>query len=166
MLFIKIDLRRSGFSFQLDLEENMLNVKNHSINEILVETRHYWIEILRISLGALLLFRGIWYAINVGDIYPKIDEVFFVSGFVTSHYLITVHIVGGILIMIGLLTRLAIIFQLPIFIGAIFFLAGKDLLFGLDTNLEFAIQTLGLLVVFFFYGSGKWSVDHLLMRKN
>lgn len=132
----------------------------------MVETRHYWIELLRIMLGALLLFRGIWFAMNVGDIYTKVDEIFFVSGFVTSHYVITVHIVGGILIIIGLLTRLAILFQIPIFIGAIFFLSGKDVLFGLDTNMEFAIQTLGLLIVFFFYGAGKWSVDQLLMRKS
>lgn len=144
----------------------MIDFKNLTITERMVETRHYWIELLRIMLGALLLFRGIWFAMNVGDIYTKVDEIFFVSGFVTSHYVITVHIVGGILIIIGLLTRLAILFQIPIFIGAIFFLSGKDVLFGLDTNMEFAIQTLGLLIVFFFYGAGKWSVDHLLMRKS
>lgn len=143
----------------------MLVSKYNSMNEMLVETRHYWIEALRIFLGALILFRGVWFAMNVGEVYNRVDEVFFVSGFVTSHYVITVHIVGGILIMIGLLTRLAILFQLPIFIGAVFFLSGKDILFGLDTNLEFAILTLGLLVVFFFYGAGKWSVDHRLMRK-
>jgi len=148
------------------MEVTMLVSKYNSMNEMLVETRHYWIEVLRIFLGALILFRGVWFAMNVSEVYTRVDEVFFVSGFVTSHYVITVHIVGGILIMIGLLTRLAILFQLPIFIGAIFFLSGKDVLFGLDTNLEFAILTLGLLVVFFFYGAGKWSVDHRLMRKS
>jgi putative oxidoreductase len=147
------------------MEVGMIDVNKYSINDTLVETRHYWIELLRIFLGALLLFRGVYFALNIGDIYTRVDEVFFVSGFVTSHYVITVHIVGGILIMIGLLTRLAIVFQIPVFIGAIFFLAGKDILFGLDTNLEFAILVLGLLIVFFFYGAGKWSVDHTLMRK-
>lgn len=143
----------------------MMDTKNMSITERMVETRHYWIELLRIMLGLLLLFRGIWFAMNVSEIYTKVDEIFFISGFVTSHYVITVHIVGGILIIIGLLTRLAIIVQIPIFIGAIFFLSGKDVLYGLDTNMEFSIQTLGLLIVFFFYGTGKWSIDHILMRK-
>jgi len=147
------------------VEDGMVNLNKYSINDMLIETRHYWIELLRIFLGALLLFRGLYYTLNVGDIYTRVDEVFFVSGFVTSHYVITIHIVGGILIMIGLLTRIAILFQLPVFIGAIFFLAGKDILFGLDTNMEFAILVLGLLIVFLFYGAGKWSVDHHLMRK-
>lgn len=143
----------------------MVAKRNQSLNEILVETRHYWIEGLRITLGMMLLFRGLYFAGNVTEIYQRIDETFFVSGFVTSHYVITVHIVGGILIMIGLMTRLAIIFQIPVFLAAVFFVAGRDVMVGLDTNLEFALLALVLLVVFFFYGAGKWSVDHHLMRK-
>ena len=139
-------------------------LKNTSLNDMIVETRHYWIELLRIFIGSMILFRGLYFTGHVTEIYQRVDEVFFVSGFVTSHYVITAHIVGGVLIMIGLLTRLAIFFQFPIFIGAIF-LSGKDVLFGLDTNLEFAILNLGLLIVFFFYGGGKWSIDHYVFRK-
>lgn len=143
----------------------MAVLQYQSMNEFLVETRHYWIEALRVFIGAMILYRGLYFTVNVTEIYPRIDESFFVSAFVSSHYVITVHIVGGILIMIGLLTRLAIVFQLPIFFAAVFFVAGKDIMIGLDSNFEYALLNLVILTVFLFYGAGKWSVDHKLMRR-
>ncbi|MGZ9736001.1 hypothetical protein [Flavobacterium sp. GNP002] len=65
--------------------------------------------------------------------------------------------VGGIMIAFGLLTRWAIIEQLPILIGAIVvnFMGEMQ-----SQNLLLALLILGACIFFLFYGSGKNSADY------
>ena len=93
------------------------------------------------------------------------DNVVFAQGAV-SHYVIPVHLVGGLLLAMGLLTRLAALAQMPILIGAVFYLwMPQVLFFEQRQNFEFAALVLFLLVLIFVYGGGRFSVDHLLTRK-
>lgn len=130
-----------------------------------VEHRHYAIECLRIFLGGLLFFKGYYFIENISEIYALIEENMQISSFIVSHYVATAHLVGGLLLAFGLLTRLAIIVQLPILLGAVFFIHEGDILLITATELEYSIVILVLLLVFLIYGGGKWSVDHHIIRK-
>lgn len=130
-----------------------------------VEHRHYAIECLRIFLGGLLFFKGYFFIENISEIYILIEENMQISSFVVSHYVATAHLVGGLMLAFGLLTRLAVIVQLPILLGAVFFIHEGDILLVTATELEYSITILVLLLVFFMYGGGKWSVDHHIIRK-
>ena len=79
------------------------------------------------------------------------------------HYIAPAHFVGGILIAFGLLTRWAIVAQLPILIGAVVINFVGDFS---SNNLVLAIVALALSLFFLVYGSGKHSVDkYLRMQK-
>ncbi|MEX0772202.1 MAG: DoxX family protein [Balneolales bacterium] len=136
-----------------------------SLNDLMVEYRHYWIEALRIFLGALLFYRGYYFVENIAEIYELIEETIAISAFIVAHYVVAAHLVGGILLIFGLLTRLATAIQIPILTGAVFFVHGMGI-FGPATEQEYALLVLVLLIVFFFYGGGKWSIDHHLLRRN
>ena len=79
---------------------------------------------------------------------------------VVMHYVIFVHLAGGILITLGLLTRLSSILQLPVVISALFFIN----IFKSEPNndLWLSIFACVLLVVFAFVGSGPLSLNKLL----
>lgn len=79
-----------------------------------------------------------------------------------AHYVAFAHLVGGFLIALGLKTRFAILFQLPILIGAVFFVNIDQGFLSVSNNLEFELSliVLVLLLVFLFYGSGKVSMDN------
>jgi len=81
-----------------------------------------------------------------------------------AHYVAFAHLVGGLLIAMGLLTRFAIIFQLPILFFAVFFVNIQQGFFFASNNLEFEISliTFILLIVFLIYGSGKLSIDEFM----
>lgn len=122
-----------------------------------------WIDIIRIALGLTILFKGILFIRNIGallQLLERADLLFVHLGI--AHYVAFAHLVGGILIAMGLVTRTAIIFQLPILILAVFLVNVKQGFFTVSNNFEFELSlvVLILLVVFLIYGSGKWSVDN------
>jgi len=119
---------------------------------------YYSIDVLRIVLGIFLLFKGFTFVSDnqqLEDVMAPVSN--FLGGMFALHYIVSAHIVGGILLIFGLYTRWAIWVQLPILIGAVIInLIGYF-------NLQNAIlSTITLLVCFFFliYGGGKNSADH------
>jgi putative oxidoreductase len=82
------------------------------------------------------------------------------AGLALAHYVAFAHLVGGFLIAIGLLTRFAILFQIPILIGAVFIVNMRGLFSSANAmELEVSLLVLALLIVFLIYGSGKLSVS-------
>ena len=79
------------------------------------------------------------------------------GGMILIHYVAPAHFIGGIVIFFGLLTRWAIIAQLPILIGAVAinFIGEMDY-----NNLIMSSITLLTCVFFMLYGSGKHSADY------
>jgi putative oxidoreductase len=75
------------------------------------------------------------------------------------HYVVPAHFIGGLLIAVGLLTRWAVIAQIPILIGAVIINFAGEMS---TNNLILAIVALLLCIFFAFYGSGKHSVDKYL----
>ena len=69
-----------------------------------------------------------------------------------------IHIGGGFLIIIGLFTRFAAFIQIPVLLGAIFFVTSKRGLFKAETDFSFSIIILLLVIVFVVEGSGPLSL--------
>lgn len=119
---------------------------------------YFPLDLLRIALGILLFFKGIDFMANstmLMQLFKPMENL--AGGMVIIHYVAPAHFLGGMLIAFGLLTRWAIIAQLPILIGAIAINFAGDLN---SSNLMLASITLIICVFFLFYGSGKHSLDY------
>ena len=123
-----------------------------------------WLDSLRILLGLILLLKGIALILNREQVIINMEasniDVF--SFLATSQYVLVFYIAGGLLVAIGLLTRVIILFQIPILVATIIFIDFHKGLFALNSELIYSILILGLLLFFLIYGSGKFSVDYLL----
>ncbi|RED49440.1 DoxX family protein [Seonamhaeicola aphaedonensis] len=119
---------------------------------------YFPIDILRIALGVFLFFKGIDFMGNSEMLAQLLKPVQNMAGtMVLVHYVAPAHFLGGILIAFGLLTRWAIIAQVPILVGAVAinFIGEMQ-----TTNLVLAITTLLVCGFFLVYGSGKHSCDY------
>ena len=114
----------------------------------------------RASLGMLLLFRGIQFIFNLNHLQELIQSTGFEYKTPIVAYLISsVHLFGGALIIIGLLTRIAIILQFPIVIAAVLFNISSTA-YGTTLELLFSGIVLMLLIFYLVKGHGLISVDH------
>lgn len=135
-----------------------------SLNKWANAHTYYPLDILRLALGVFLFWKGIDFMSNQAQM-AAVFEPFqdLPGGMAILHYIVPAHFVGGFLIVVGLLTRWAVLAQLPILTGAVLanFLGETNM-----TNLILASITLIVCLFFLFYGSGKHSVDyHLKMQK-
>ena len=118
------------------------------------------LDLLRIALGVFLFIKGINFMSNsemLMDLFRPLHSM--AGGMLIVHYVAPAHFVGGTLIAFGLLTRWAIMAQIPILIGAIVINFAGEMIVN---NLIIAIITLLVSVFFIFYGSGKHSADYYL----
>lgn len=134
----------------------MDNIKN--LNKWANSHTYLPLDLVRMGLGVFLFMKGIYFITNIQylqDLISPIDRIG--GGMFLIHYIAPAHMIGGILIFFGLLTRWAIIAQLPILTGAVVvnFMGEMH-----SQNLILAILTLGVCVFFLFYGSGKNSLDY------
>jgi len=122
-----------------------------------------WIDFIRVALGLFILYKGIRFIADTDalmQIMSNSDLQFF--NLALAHYVAFAHLVGGLMIAFGLLTRFAIVFQIPVLIGAVFFVNISQGFLSVSNNLEFEVSltVLILLIVFLIYGSGKFSLDY------
>ncbi|SEL50014.1 DoxX family protein [Parapedobacter koreensis] len=125
-----------------------------------------WLDVLRIALGIIIFLKGVTFLANTESLRRLIEETHIqIYTWGAVHYVAFSHLVGGILIAIGLLTRVAIGFQLPILFGAVFFVNVTQGLSFLNSELWISIVVLALLLVFFVVGSGPYSLDHQMRER-
>ena len=124
------------------------------------DTHHpKWMDIVRIILGIFLCYKGIDFVLNMGELIGLMTSKSFDSFayILAGHYVVFAHIVGGILLVLGLFTRFACLIQLPILIGAVLFVnTNKDMLRPYS-ELFLSVLVLLLLVYFLIVGNGPWS---------
>lgn len=121
---------------------------------------YYPIDILRIGLGVFLFTKGLYFMNNSLHLMELVLPLKnYVSEMILLHYLVPAHILGGILIVFGLLTRWALIAQIPILIGAVLINILGDMQMS---NFIIASVTLLIAVFFIYFGSGKHSADYYL----
>mgnify|MGYP001321069059 CR=1 FL=1 len=124
-------------------------------------------ELIRVYLGIGLFFKGIHFMIHPQDLvyFLSQGQLNVIESFI-SHYVISAHLVGGLLLTFGLLTRLAALIQLPVLIGALGLVHSKDMLFSTNQNFEFTALVLFLLVLFSIIGSGNMSMDYHILNED
>lgn len=127
--------------------------------------RELWLDCVRIYLGLALFARGLLLITNTStgyfvDLLQEAGHPWLFTGLVL-HYVMLAHFLGGLMLTIGFLTRIAALVQVPILAGAVFVVHRQDGLFALGQSLELSALVLFLLVVFVVNGAGKLSLDYV-----
>lgn len=126
--------------------------------------RHHpvWMDIVRIALGIFLVYKGIDFLNHMSDLIGLMagqtsfgDFTYVLAG----HYTVFAHILGGILLVFGVLTRFACIIQIPVLLGAVFFISTNKEMLRPYSELFLTILVLLLLVYFLIAGNGPLSVS-------
>ncbi|MDI1336089.1 MAG: DoxX family protein [Lacunisphaera sp.] len=122
-----------------------------------------WLDCVRIYLGLGLFIRGVFIITNtraefILDLLKRMDYPWLVT-VALLHYISLAHLVGGLMLAVGLLTRIAAWVQIPILAGALFVHRHEGLMSG-GQSLEFSALVFFLLVIFSISGSGPLSVDN------
>ncbi len=130
------------------------------------DTHHpKWMDIVRMGLGMIIFYKGVEFGRNPQDLHTLLEgSNIALWTFLIAHYIAISHIGGGILIMLGLLTRPAIMFQMPILIGAVIFTGRSIGVFDIYSGFGLSALVLGLLIIFLIYGSGPFSADEYLRK--
>ena len=129
-----------------------------SLNKWANAHSNFWFDNVRVLLGVFLIYKGAFFITNNQEFENLIAPISnFLGGMFTFHYIASAHIMGGIMIIFGLLTRWAIIAQLPILAGAILinFIGEMRL-----ENLLLALVVFAISIFYTIYGSGKHSADY------
>ncbi|MCD2425333.1 DoxX family protein [Niabella pedocola] len=126
--------------------------------------RHHpaWMDIVRIALGLFLIAKGVQFINNYNVLMDLMPGWMSFSSFMTilvGHYVVGAHILGGVLITLGLLTRAACLMQIPILLGAVFFAGQSGNVLHPFSNLLLAVVVLLLLIYFLIASNGPWSLD-------
>jgi putative oxidoreductase len=122
-----------------------------------------WLDCVRIYLGLGLFVRGVFIITNthaefVQTLLEQQQYPWIVTGFVL-HYVALAHLIGGLMLTVGLLTRIAAWVQVPVLAGALIMHRGEGLMSG-GQSLELSALVLFLLVTFAVSGAGPVSVDN------
>jgi len=128
-----------------------------------------FLDIIRIALGVFLFLKGMGFMQNNANLQSMIENQSNLSFSpvlleALIYYVTFVHMVGGILIALGVLTRFLSILQIPVVFGAVFFINILESPF--NTDLVSSVAALIFLVVFAVIGSGKLSLECYLQRCN
>jgi len=128
-----------------------------------------FLDIIRIALGIFLLLKGLGFMENTANLKSIIEnqpDISIAPGLLMAlvYYVTFVHLVGGALIALGILTRFSAIMQIPVVFGAVFFIDILESPF--NTDLLSSVAALIFLVVFAVIGSGKLSLENYLVSQN
>lgn len=130
--------------------------------------RHHpkWLDAVRIALGLFLFWMGVLFIQNRDALTALINENPFLTvvSFWLGHFIVFAHLAGGLLIALGLLTRVAVIANIPVLLGAVLFMHSPLGLFSVYTEVGLSILVLFLLLFFLVEGSGPISVDAYMRR--
>ena len=123
--------------------------------------RDLGLDAIRIYLGLGLLARGVMMGTESGSVIELVaasgqDEMLSV---LVLHYVVPAHVFCGGMLMVGAMTRLMAALQVPILVGAVYFVHFQEGLLAAGQGLEFSALTLFLLLTIVVFGPGRLSVD-------
>ena len=121
-----------------------------------------WLVFFRVALGLSLFVKGISFMYNESllDGFLSRSSLSDYSSWIALT-ITWIHLLGGFLIVIGLLTRWAVLMQIPILIGAVIFVNTP---FGAESEFTFSLLILLLLIFFFIEGGGPFSLDNYFSK--
>jgi putative oxidoreductase len=125
--------------------------------------RHHpkWMDIIRIALGIFLCYKGIDFLGHMSDLVSVMYSQGSTAPFfylLAGHYAAAAHILGGIFLTLGVMTRLACVIQIPVMLGAVFFISTNQEMLRPYSELALTVIILLLLIYFLIAGNGPWSV--------
>lgn len=135
--------------------------KLSAINNWFKVHKEYAYSFIRVFLGFALFVRGWIISFDPSVITQLIGAN---QWYWWYSYVIIIHIVGGFLLGIGLLTRFAALLQIPVLLGAILIFHLKEGLVRVEQSLELSTLVLVLLIIYFLFGAGPLSVDNYLAK--
>lgn len=121
-----------------------------------------WLTIFRIALGGMLFIKGIMFIQDTSKLETILTANRLLRNYtpLAAEIIAWLHLLGGLFILTGFLTRLFCLLNIPILIGAVFFVNLPNLpQQNSPFELVFSIVILVLLVLFFIEGSGRLSAD-------
>ena len=121
-----------------------------------------WMDFVRIALGIFLVYKGIDFLNNMSDLVSLMSSQTSFGSFtyiLAGHYVVFAHILGGILLTLGVLTRFACLIQIPVMIGAVFFVSTNGAMLRPYSLILLSILVLLLLIYFLIAGNGPLSVN-------
>jgi putative oxidoreductase len=122
-----------------------------------------WLTIVRIALGFILFWKGINFIRDSSDLQLLLQRMSI--GVIDKNsewiaFLITyVNLLGGLFIAVGLFTKTSCIVEIPILVGAVFFVNTRHGLNQSNSELILSVIVLILLILFSIKGSGVISAD-------
>lgn len=121
---------------------------------------------VRVALGIALVGRGWAFLAHREVLLAWIDDA---TGWfwptALGHLVVALHLGGGALLVLGLLTRWAAAVQLPILLGATFLVHWQEGLLSAGQSLELSAGVLVLLLILTVFGGGRPSLDAWLRRE-
>ena len=142
-----------------------------AVRKWIEDHRDMTFDLVRIYLGIGLFVKG-WEFIHDREFLTQLlresSAIEFKFDFVNTflaHYIPLAHLGGGLLLAVGLMTRISALFQLPILIGATFVVYIDDGLLTHNQEFQFTALVLFLLVLIVLRGAGRLSVDYHLKSR-
>ena len=135
----------------------------HKIDNWSEKHHPLWLDFFRVLLGIVLIWQALYFIVNKSAVVQIVEQFGF--GFYTmtaAHAIIGIHLVGGVLILAGLLTRFAAAIQLPVLLCNIIFIIMPNGFMSIRSEAELTIIVLALSLLFLFEGSGHYSLDYYL----
>jgi len=122
-------------------------------------------DLVRAYLGIGLFVRGILFVSQPELVLGYLQDLHsWFLPYALVHFVAVAHLCGGVMLAVGLATRLAAALQVPILFGAVFLVHSSSGLLNVGQSLEFSGLVLALLLVYLTFGSGRLSVDAFLLR--
>ena len=130
------------------------------LRAMMARPRELALDALRIYLGVALFLQGTAFVGHVSRLVETMRETHVPwSSAWLAHFVAMAHIVGGLMLAAGMLTRLAAAIQIPVLLGAVLFVHRQEGLFTPQQTLELALLVLFMLMLFAIVGGGPLSVD-------
>lgn len=124
------------------------------------------IDIIRVYLGVSLITKGFYFLSNMNILFENVSMASSPNDFVVAHIIVAAHIVGGICLTVGLLTRVMAAINIPILLGAITLIHMPGGLSTSPSEFEAAFLIFSLLCITLYFGSSKRSLDYLINKKD
>jgi putative oxidoreductase len=124
--------------------------------------------IARIVLGGVLFAHGIQKMIIVG--FTKTFEQFEAMGIplaiASSAFVTVVEFVGGLLLLLGALTRIVVSLHIVVMVGAAIFVHASHGIFAQDGGWELVGVIAACELTFATFGAGRYSIDHFVQQRS
>jgi len=124
-----------------------------------------WLDYFRITLGLILIWKGLLFATNLESFNhlmrgAPLGTALSISLF--AHLIIMLHLIGGLAIALGTHTRLFCLLNLPILVGAVFFINLSQGIFRPYSEFWLSACVLAGLICFLIEGNGRLSVENTM----